>query len=89
MCGLKYKCAAEKRLIYIGKAHGLTFTYCYGEVRDENDYLTFGCHGNNRSLIYLFIRGKAINGLWIRYSDNAPAVYLNEAGSFIIRLNLK
>ena len=55
--------------------------YCYGEVRDENDYLAFGCHGDNGLPVQVFTQGKVINGTWSRYSDNDPAVYLDEAGN--------
>ena len=55
--------------------------YCYGEVRDENDYLAFGCHGDNGLPVQVFTQGKVINGTWSRYSDNDPAVYLDEGGN--------
>lgn len=55
--------------------------YCYGEVRDENDYLAFGCHGDNGLPVQVFTQGKVINGTWSRYGDNDPAVYLDEDGN--------
>ena len=53
------------------------FQYCHGEVRDENDYLAFGCHGDNGYKVQVFTEGKMIEGTWRRI-DDAPAEYLDE-----------
>ena len=55
------------------------FQYCHGEVRDENDYLAFGCHGGNGYKVQVFTEGKMVEGTWRRV-DDAPAEYLDENG---------
>lgn len=54
--------------------------YCNGEVRDSNDYLAFGCHGDAGFPVQVFTRGKVVSGTWTRNSDNDPAVYVDEDG---------
>lgn len=56
------------------------FQYCYGEVRDENDYLAFGCHGDNDMKVQVFTQGKMTEGTWSRYADTDPAYYVDENG---------
>ena len=60
------------------------FQYCHGEVRDKEDYLAFGCHGDEDRMIRVFSRGKMIPGTWSRTSDDAPAVYLDYYGDPIV-----
>jgi len=55
------------------------FQYCHGEVRDENDYLAFGCHGDNGYKVQVFTGGKMKEGTWKRI-DDTPAQYLDENG---------
>lgn len=62
------------------------FQYCHGEVRDENDYLAFGCHGDNGYKVQVFTGGKMVEGTWKRESDNTPAQYLDKNGN-PIKLN--
>ena len=57
--------------------------YCYGEVRDENDYLAFSCHGDNGYPVQVFTDGKMIEGTWSRFSDNDPAIYVDNKGENI------
>lgn len=57
--------------------------YCYGEVRDENDYLAFGSHGDNGYPVQVFTKGRMIEGTWSRFSDTDPAVYVDEKGENI------
>lgn len=56
------------------------FQYCYGEVRDENDYLAFNCHGDEDRMVRVFTQGKMIPGTWSRLSDDEPAVYTDYDG---------
>ena len=58
------------------------FQYCHGEVRDENDYLAFGCHGDNGYKVQVFTGGKMKEGTWKR-TDDGPAQYLDENGEAI------
>ena len=55
--------------------------YCHGEVRDENDYLAFGCHGDDGYKVQVFTGGKMIEGTWKRSCDEEPARYLDAAGN--------
>ena len=55
--------------------------YCHGEVRDENDYLAFRCHGDDQYPVQVFTDGKMIEGTWSRYGDNDPAVYVDSEGN--------
>ena len=57
------------------------FQYCHGEVRDENDYLAFNCHGNEKRMIRVFTQGKMIPGVWTRMSDEEPAKYIDYEGN--------
>lgn len=57
--------------------------YCYGEVRDENDYLAFSSHGDNGYPVQVFTKGRMIEGTWSRFSDTDPAVYVDEKGENI------
>lgn len=60
------------------------FQYCYGEVRDENDYLAFGCHGDNQKKVQVFTRGGMTEGTWSRYADTDPAYYVDANGDPIV-----
>ena len=57
--------------------------YCYGEVRDQNDYLAFRCHGDDGYPVQVFTQGKMINGTWSRAADDDPAIYVDENGERI------
>ena len=57
------------------------FQYCYGEVRDEHDYLAFGCHGDNGYMVQVFSKGKVIPGIWKRTEDTVPASYIDYDGN--------
>lgn len=61
------------------------FQYCYGEVRDKEDYLAFECFGSEKSdKCIVFTEGKMIEGTWWRDGSNsAPAKYLDENGNRI------
>jgi len=48
-------------------------------VRDENDYLAFGCHDVEEHKLQLFTDGKLVEGTWTRVGDG-PAQYLDEDG---------
>lgn len=56
------------------------FQYCHGEVRDDDDYLAFGCHGDNGYKVQVFTGGKMIEGTWSRIYDNTPAQYVDQNG---------
>lgn len=60
------------------------FQYCHGEVRDENDYLAFGCHGDDGYKVQVFTGGKMITGTWSRSADEVPASYVDEDGDPIV-----
>lgn len=60
------------------------FQYCHGEVRDENDYLAFGCHGDDGYKVQVFTGGKMITGTWSRSADEVPAYYVDEEGNPIV-----
>ena len=60
------------------------FQYCHGEVRDKEDYLAFGCHGDEKRMIRVFTDGKMIPGTWVRATDDAPATYLDYYGTPIV-----
>ena len=60
------------------------FQYCHGEVRDKEDYLAFGCHGEEKRMVQVFTQGKMIPGVWTRAEDNAPAVYVDYNGEPIV-----
>lgn len=57
--------------------------YCNGEVRDKNDYLAFGCHGDVGAPVQVFTQGKAISGTWTRHADGDPAIYVDQTGQRI------
>lgn len=56
------------------------FQYCHGEVRDDHDYLSFGCHGENGYRVQIFTQGKMMQGTWRRDANNMPAVYCYDSG---------
>ncbi|MBQ3104299.1 MAG: DUF3048 domain-containing protein [Lachnospiraceae bacterium] len=60
------------------------FQYCHGEVRDENDYLAFGCHGEDDYKVQVFTGGKMVEGTWNRSRDEVPALYTDENGDPIV-----
>ena len=57
------------------------FQYCHGEVRDNEDYLAFGCHGDEDRMVRVFTQGKMIPGVWSRTSDEEPAMYIDYEGN--------
>lgn len=59
------------------------FQYCHGEVRDEHDYLAFGCHGDNGYKVQVFTQGKMLEGTWVRTEDTLPAKYYDADGNEI------
>lgn len=62
----------------------IIFQYCHGEVRDKEDYLAFGCHGDEDRMIRVFTQGKMVPGTWSRASDEVPATYLDYYGDPIV-----
>ncbi len=58
------------------------FKICHGEVRDNNDYLAFGVHGEGDAII--FTNGKVIEGTWERTSDNAANMFYDQNGNEIV-----
>lgn len=58
------------------------FKICTGEVRDANDYLAFGVHGEGDAVI--FTNGKVIEGTWKRTGDSAANMFYDEEGNEII-----
>lgn len=60
----------------------VVFKICHGEVRDANDYLSFGVHGSGEA--YVFTAGKVIHGTWIRANDTAANMFYDENGDEII-----
>lgn len=60
------------------------FQYCHGEVRDNQDYLAFGCHGDEKRMIRVFTQGKMVPGVWSRMSDDSPATYVDYNGDPIV-----
>ena len=59
----------------------VVFQYCHGEVRDEHDYLAFGCHGDNDYKVQVFTKGKMKEGTWVRTEDTVPASYIDADGN--------
>ena len=57
------------------------FQYCHGEVRDDHDYLAFGCHGDNGYKVQVFTKGKMKEGTWVRTEDGIPAKYYDLDGN--------
>lgn len=60
----------------------VVFKVCHGEVRDANDYLAFGVHGEGEA--YVFTNGKMIKGTWKRASDAAANMFYDEEGNEIV-----
>ena len=60
------------------------FQYCHGEVRDAQDYLAFGCHGDEDRMVRVFTQGKMVPGVWSRMSDEVPATYIDYNGEPIV-----
>lgn len=58
------------------------FKICYGEVRDDHDYLAFGVHGEGDA--YVFTNGKVIEATWKRASDYEPNIFYDENGEEIV-----
>ena len=56
------------------------FQYCTGEVRDKDDYLAFGLHGDNGMKAQVCTQGRMTEGTWSRYSDTDPAYYVDGDG---------
>ncbi len=61
--------------------NNVIFQYCHGEVRDDKDYLAFGCHGDNGYKVQVFTNGKMVEGTWKRDNDITPAEYLDSNGN--------
>ena len=62
------------------------FQFCYGEVRDKQDYLAFECFGSQKSdRSIVFTEGKMIEGTWWRDGSYiSPAKYLDENGDRVL-----
>ena len=60
--------------------------YCNGEVRDENDYLAFGCHASKEEglKVQVFTQGKMIEGTWSKETNDGPAFYVDSEGNPIV-----
>ncbi len=58
------------------------FKVCNGEVRDVNDYLIFGVHGEGDA--YIFTNGKVIEGTWKRGTDSSANMFYDENGDEVI-----
>jgi len=58
------------------------FKICQGEVRDQNDYLAFGVHGEGDA--YVFTNGKVIEGTWVRNGDNGANMFYDNKGNEIV-----
>ncbi len=58
------------------------FKICHGEVRNEQDYLAFGVHGEGDAIV--FTGGKAIKGTWKRNSDTEANMFYDDKGEEII-----
>lgn len=63
------------------KYDNVVFQYCYGEVRDEHDYLAFGVHGDNGYHVQVFTQGKMVEGIWKRADNTVPATYIDYDGN--------
>jgi hypothetical protein len=58
--------------------------YAHGEVRDGNDYLAFGVHGEGHKVL-VFTNGKMIEGTWSRMNgDRTPAKFYDTEGNEIV-----
>lgn len=64
------------------KVSNVVFKVCHGEVRDDHDYLAFGCHGTGDA--YVFTNGKMIKGTWEHSGDYAPNTFYDEEGNEIV-----
>lgn len=60
------------------------FQYCHGEVRDKEDYLAFGCHGDEERMVRVFTQGKMVPGIWRRTTEDGPAEYVDYYGDPIV-----
>ena len=60
----------------------VVFKICQGEVRDQNDYLAFGVHGEGDA--YVFTNGKVIEGTWVRNGDNGANRFYDNEGNEIV-----
>ena len=62
------------------------FQYCHGEVRGnpKDDYLAFGCHGDEGMMVRVFTQGKMIPGTWSKMTNDGPASYVDEEGNPIV-----
>ncbi len=60
----------------------VVFKICHGEVRDQNDYLAFGVHGEGDAIV--FTNGKVIEGTWEHSSDNAANMFYDKDGNEIV-----
>ena len=60
------------------------FQYCHGEVRDKEDYLAFGCHGDEGMMVRVFTQGKMIPGTWSKMTNDGPASYVDSEGNPIV-----
>ncbi len=58
------------------------FKICHGEVRNSEDYLAFGVHGDGDAIV--FTEGKVIKGTWKRNSDAEANMFYDEKGEEII-----
>jgi len=65
------------------KVANVVLQYAHGEVRDANDYLAFGVHGEGKAQI--FTNGRVIEGTWRRFGgDLTPAKFYDENDNEII-----
>lgn len=64
--------------------NNVIFQYCHGEVRDEEDYLAFGCHGDEGMMVRVFTQGKMITGTWSKMTNDGPAFYVDSEGNPIV-----
>lgn len=64
--------------------NNIIFQYCHGEVRDAEDYLAFGCHGDEGMMVRVFTQGKMITGTWNKMTNDGPASYVDNEGNPII-----
>jgi len=60
----------------------VVFKICHGEVRDQNDYLAFGVHGEGDAVI--FTNGKVIEGTWKRSGDSGANMFYDAYGEEIV-----
>ncbi|MCL2051983.1 MAG: DUF3048 domain-containing protein [Lachnospiraceae bacterium] len=61
----------------------IVLQYAHGEVRDANDYLAFGVHGEGKAEV--FTSGRVIPATWRRFGgDHTPAKFYDENDNEII-----